>query len=135
MSKEIGTKREVYEEKAQKTKQGLTKDDLTINAKGNVVKKKKTRQAPSGNRPKKTNAWIEHLREFRKNNPQFSYKEAMKKAKETYKKGQPAQAPAPAPAQEEKKEPTQAPAPRARAKPTSRGTRFKKNGFLNINDD
>jgi hypothetical protein len=45
--KEVGTKREVYEGVAQKTKQGLKKEDLVINAKGNVVKKKGSRRQPT----------------------------------------------------------------------------------------
>ena len=31
------------------------------------------------------NKWLEHLKAFHKANPQLSYKEAMKKAKQTYK--------------------------------------------------
>jgi hypothetical protein len=37
-------------------------------------------------RGKKTNPWIEHLKAYRAKNPGVSYKDAMKKAKLTYKK-------------------------------------------------
>jgi len=45
--KEVGTKRQVYDGIAKKTKQGLKKEDLVINAKGNVVKKKGSRRQPT----------------------------------------------------------------------------------------
>lgn len=35
---------------------------------------------------KKTNKWLDHVSEFRKNNSEMSYREALKSAKETYVK-------------------------------------------------
>ena len=35
---------------------------------------------------KKSNAWIEHVRDFRKKHPELSYKQCLVQAKETYVK-------------------------------------------------
>lgn len=51
------------------------------------------------------NKWLEHLKAFHKANPQLSYKEAMKKAKQTYKSASDAvtKSPSPSPSKTAKK--------------------------------
>jgi hypothetical protein len=39
-----------------------------------------------GGASKKTNNWLEHVKKYREKHPEISYKDALKKAAETYKK-------------------------------------------------
>ena len=50
---------------------------------GGPVKPPKTKDTSGG---KKTNKWIAHLQQFRSENPDMPYREAMKQAKLTYVK-------------------------------------------------
>ena len=118
--KEVGTKKEVYNDKARRTKKGLTKNDLEVNAKGNVVQKKRgrasapsapsTRPAPSAPSASSTRAmnnfgkWHEHVKKFRASHPNLSYKEALQQAKTTYKKGGTTQPPRREPREEKQRE-------------------------------
>ena len=45
MDKVVGTKREVYRNKALKTVTGLTRSDLTLNSKGKIVYKRLSEQS------------------------------------------------------------------------------------------
>ena len=91
--KAVGSKKEVWNNRAEKTKNGLTKDCLQLNDKGNVVQKKiKACKPPKKQegiepKPRKPNQWLIHLKKFRSENPSMPYKVAMQKAKETYNKG------------------------------------------------
>ena len=115
--KEVGTKKEVYNDKARRTKKGLTKNDLEVNAKGNVVQKKRgrasapsARPAPSAPSASSTRAmnnfgkWHDHVKKFRASHPNLSYKEALQQAKTTYKKGGTTQPPRQEPREEKQRE-------------------------------
>ena len=107
--KEVGTKKEVYNDKARRTKKGLTKNDLEVNAKGSVVQKKRGSRPTSStsstsSTSRKPNPWLEHLKKFRASHPNLSYKEALQQAKTTYKKGETTQPPRQEPREQKQRE-------------------------------
>jgi hypothetical protein len=58
--------------------------DITELEKLKKDEEKKNKTQKSG--PKKTNSWIDHIKQVRSDNPGLSYKDAMQKAKTSYKK-------------------------------------------------
>ena len=53
--------------------------------KAKKAEKQPKEEAPQPKTDRKTNAWINHVREYRAANPDVSYKQAMVNAKATYK--------------------------------------------------